>query len=190
MDPWTFDPSRSYCSFIWYKTRVAAIEQFSSQWALERDFCDHCWSLSEYEYVTSMHSSGMRTAHFSGRRVGRGVCVPFTETPLSQRSPFHRDPLHRDLHSQRSPWRETPLGGRHFPTEGTWDQAARKEVTSYRDPPHPPLWTEWLTHACENIILPKTSFAGGNYPWIELCTVHLLHCRGVCTSFICKILTF
>ena len=26
----------------------------------------------------------------------------------------------------------------------------------------PPLWTEFLTHASENIILPKTSFAGGN----------------------------
>ena len=26
----------------------------------------------------------------------------------------------------------------------------------------PPLWTEFLTHATENITLPKTSFAGGN----------------------------
>ena len=26
----------------------------------------------------------------------------------------------------------------------------------------PPLWTEFLTHACENITLPKTSFAGSN----------------------------
>ena len=25
------------------------------------------------------------------------------------------------------------------------------------------LWTEWLAHACENITLPQTSFAGGNY---------------------------
>ena len=24
-------------------------------------------------------------------------------------------------------------------------------------------WTEWLTHACENITLPQTSFAGGKY---------------------------
>ena len=27
----------------------------------------------------------------------------------------------------------------------------------------PPLWTEFLTHACENITLPQTSFAIGNY---------------------------
>ena len=28
------------------------------------------------------------------------------------------------------------------------------------------LWTEFLTHACENITLPQTSFAGGNKnPW-------------------------
>ena len=26
----------------------------------------------------------------------------------------------------------------------------------------PPLWTEFLTHAYENITLPQTSFAGGN----------------------------
>ena len=26
----------------------------------------------------------------------------------------------------------------------------------------PPLWTEFLTHAAENITLPETSFAGGN----------------------------
>ena len=28
------------------------------------------------------------------------------------------------------------------------------------DPP-PPLWTEFLTHATENMTLPQTSFAGG-----------------------------
>ena len=27
----------------------------------------------------------------------------------------------------------------------------------------PPLWTEWLTHACENITLTETSFAGSKY---------------------------
>ena len=26
-----------------------------------------------------------------------------------------------------------------------------------------PLWTEFLTHAYENITLPQTSFAGGKY---------------------------
>ena len=28
---------------------------------------------------------------------------------------------------------------------------------------YPPPWTEFLTHACENITLPQTSFAGGKY---------------------------
>ena len=30
----------------------------------------------------------------------------------------------------------------------------------------PPLWTEFLTHASENITLPQTSFAGGNKNFI------------------------
>ena len=29
-------------------------------------------------------------------------------------------------------------------------------------PTPPPLWTEGMTHACENITLPQTSFADGN----------------------------
>ena len=43
--------------------------------------------------------------------------------------------------------------------ERTLDQAARQEVTSYREPLPP--WTEWLTDRCKNITLPQTSFAGG-----------------------------
>ena len=34
--------------------------------------------------------------------------------------------------------------------------------TSPTSPPYPP-WTEGMTQACENITLPQTSFAGGNY---------------------------
>ena len=49
---------------------------------------------------------------------------PPGQRPLRQRPPGQR-PLDRD------PWTETPL-------EGTWEQAARQEVTSYRDP----LWTD------------------------------------------------
>ena len=33
----------------------------------------------------------------------------------------------------------------------------------HRGRPPPPPWTEFLTHATENITLPQTSFAGGNY---------------------------
>ena len=53
--------------------------------------------------------------------------------PLPSRPPWSRPPL-----EQAPPWEQTPLG-----------------------PGTPPLWTEFLTHACENITLPQTSFAGG-----------------------------
>ena len=56
---------------------------------------------------------------------------------------------------------ETP-----YPTRGTWDQSARQEVTSYKDPSA--LWT----HTFKNIILPQTSFAGGNYLCFE-CAVRI-----------------
>ena len=49
------------------------------------------------------------------------------------------------------------------------------------------LWTERITHACENITLPKTSFAGGNYNSnknaFQKDAYHLLQCLpggGVC----------
>ena len=34
------------------------------------------------------------------------------------------------------------------------------ETLQTETPPRP--WTEWLTHACENITLPQTLFTGGN----------------------------
>ena len=63
--------------------------------------------------------------------------------------------------------RETPPGLR-TPLEGTWDQteiplertrdqAARQEVTSYKDPPR-----YGQTNASENITLSQTWFTGGN----------------------------
>ena len=52
------------------------------------------------------------------------------------------------------PWGGVPAwsGGGYLPGPGgvcTWSGT-------------PPLWTEFLTHASENITLPQTSFAGGN----------------------------
>ena len=43
------------------------------------------------------------------------------------------------------------------PPEGTRDQAARQEVTSYRDPP-----PDRMRDDSENITLPQTSFVDGN----------------------------
>ena len=42
---------------------------------------------------------------------------------------------------------------------------ARQEVTSYRDLP---CEQNDLTHACENITLPQSSFAGGNYVGLKV----------------------
>ena len=70
---------------------------------------------------TRMHSSRMRTAPSSPYRKSLSVGeTPWIETPLD-----------RDPPGQRPPWTETPI-------RRTWDQAARQEVTSCRDPP----WTE------------------------------------------------
>ena len=66
-----------------------------------------------------------------------GSLSPFTETPFTEIT-LPRDP---------SPDRD--------PQERTWDQAARQEVTSYRDP-------RGQTDTCKNSTLPQTSFAGGN----------------------------
>ena len=62
-----------------------------------------------------------------------------------------------------APWIRYRLSGQRPPTldreplKGTWDQAARQEVTSYKDPPmdrHTPV---------KEITLPLTSFPGGKY---------------------------
>ena len=60
---------------------------------------------------------------------------------------------------QAPPWEQTPL-----------DQGPLRPATPQEQAPHPrsrparpgtpPLWTEFLMHASENITLPQTSFAG------------------------------
>ena len=67
----------------------------------------------------------MRTAN-SSLYGGGGVClwgVSMTETPMD-----------------KDPQKEHGINDRD-PSEGTWDQAARQEVTSYRDP----MWTDRQT---------------------------------------------
>ena len=83
-----------------------------------------------------MHSSGMRTARFSGFR-GEGIFVPFTETPWTETSP-------------EGTWDQVQRPDRQKPAEGTCDQAQR-----------PPPCVQ--TDTCENITLHQTSFADGNY---------------------------
>ena len=75
------------------------------------------------------------------------------------RDPLGQRPLRQRPSWTETPWTETPRqrppGLR--PPEGTWDQAARQEVTSYRDllP-----CVDRMTDMCKNITLPQTSFAG------------------------------
>ena len=82
--------------------------------------------------------------------------------------PIHRDPLHREPR-HRDPLHRDPLHRDHFtdtPSEGTWELAARQEVTSYKDPR--PLWTEWLTDVSENITFPlRSEYPGISRVWIE-----------------------
>ena len=55
-----------------------------------------------------------------------------------------------------------PCRGGGLPCQGGC-LLARGVVSQYALRQTPPLWTEFLTHATENITLPQTSFAGGNY---------------------------
>ena len=89
------------------------------------------------EFITRKHSSRMRTTRFSD---GGGV-LP-TDPPEGKWDKGQR-PLGRNM------------GPGTDSLEGTWDQASRQEVTSYRDP----LCGQ--TGTCENITLSQTSFAGG-----------------------------
>ena len=75
----------------------------------------------------------MRTAR-SSTIVG-GLCLPPDKDPLD------KDPLDKDPPRQRPPGTETPLD---------------------RDPPEQRIPVDRMTHACETITLPETSFAGGN----------------------------
>ena len=58
-----------------------------------------------------------------------------------------------------------PGGGGVVPGPGgcTWTQGDVPGPGGVTCPGTPPLWTEFLIHASENITLPQTSFASGNY---------------------------
>ena len=76
-----------------------------------------------------------------------GGSPPGTPTPPQKQTPP----------GAGTPQDQTPPGTRHPPgPDSLW--------TRHLPPPgpDPPLWTEFLTHASENITLPQTSFAGGN----------------------------
>ena len=76
--------------------------------------------------------------------------------PSGQRFPWTENPPRKNMRpGTETPWKEHGARDRG-PLEGTWDQAARQEVTSYRDPPC------GQTNTYKIITLPQTPFAGGN----------------------------
>ena len=138
----------------------------------------------------------------SGHRPPLDRCPFWTETPLwTEMPPSGQRPCPLD----RDPWRETPWTETPWaeipwietpwkehgirdrdPLEGRWDQAARQEVTSYRDPHGKNEHT-----ISENITLPYTLFGGGKNSKMKdsedlrflqrLRMHHLLKCRDVAT---------
>ena len=93
---------------------------------------------------------------------GGGLCsggISLTETAPGQRPQKEHGTSHRDSQKEH--------GTSHRdPPEGTWDQAARQELPSYRD--HP---VNRMAHASENITLPQTSFVGSKNT-----TIRISHC--------------
>ena len=91
-----------------------------------------------------MHSSRMRTARFSSH-----ICPPWS--------------AYRDVPGGCLPWECLP-----------WGCLPRRVYTlcPLHAGIHPPPWTDWMTHACENITFPQLllrtviSFLGG-YHWIR-----------------------
>ena len=134
-----------------------------------------------------MHSSRMHTAHSSScHSMGGGVSTPKMATAAGGLHPTGMHSCNKSnlrgvsTHhhpNQAPPWDQTPP----FPrTRPFWDQTPQDQVPpGTRTLPQeqaPPLWTETLTHATENITLSQTSFADGNklvrkVPENHVCTI-------------------
>ena len=75
------------------------------------------------------------------------------------RSPSN-SPLGVGLKTCKACWDTTPL---ETCCKACWDTTCN---ACWDSTPPLPLWTEFLTHASENITLPQTSFGGGKYDFI------------------------
>ena len=95
---------------------------------------------------TRLHSSRMRTARSSSRH--GGVSTPLWEQTREQAPPWPDLP-------QLPPWVWAWRPPGQIPL--VCGPGNLQGMLGY----HPPLWTEFLTHASENITLPQHSFAGG-----------------------------
>ena len=125
-------------------------------------------------YKTKMHSSRMRTARSLtvSRRI---LCTPSATTHIPSN---HTHPPSNHAHppaTTHAPSNHAcPLATTHAPQQPhthpptPTPQQPRMPPCNHACHPskprtHPSLWTEFLTHASENITLPQTSFASGNY---------------------------
>ena len=107
---------------------------------------------------TRMHSSRICTAR-RNCRFSCNTCPPLRYTPLFHAPSAMHAPLLGTPPAMHAPMPHTPIAT-HTP------HACPPITTHARHAPLPhtsPLWTEFLTHACENITLPQTSFPGGKY---------------------------
>ena len=95
-------------------------------------------SISHPGRVSSRHPPGSRH-------------LPLEQALLRTRPSQTRHPLDQAPLRDQAPPGETP----------PWHPQPPRADTPW---PPSPWWTEFLTHACENITLPQTSFAGGNKP--------------------------
>ena len=138
-------------------------------------YCNKYLKISSVIKNTRMHSSRMRTARSLpyGGSLSKGFLPnrdpPWTETPQTEtpwtETLLNRDPLDRDRPGQRPPGRRPPLDIDPLDRD-LLDRDPPGKVPPVREPSghvtcgacwdrDPPLWTEFLTHSCENITLPQ-----------------------------------
>ena len=130
-----------------------------------------------------MHSSRMCTTHSSGRPGGFSTRHPPGTRPHEQAGPLGLGtPLRPGIPlGPGTPLDQAPPVTRHPKGAETLQEQTPPPPRSRHTPPRPgtplgpgnplgpgtlragtPLWTEFLTHASENITWPQISFTGGN----------------------------
>ena len=101
--------------------------------------------------------------------------------PVRCTPPVFLIPLDRDTPRTETPYKEHRTRDTD-PPEGTWDQEARQEMTSYRDSP-----SRAQTDTCKNITLPQTSFAAGKNTSSERELISLSFYWGPWLAFVPKL---
>ena len=125
-------------------------KNYQSKWKLFSGFNWNSKILAQTcytQFATRLHSSRMHTA-----------CLwPYLRACTAQEGAWSGGRLVRGGgECSGSVW----SGGRVSALGGAWSQGVWYPSMHWG---RPPLWTEFLTHTTENITLPQTSFAGGNY---------------------------